>query len=364
MALKLEEKNLIGLDFLRFILSITILIYHFPHFSFPFMDLESLDFRILPFSSFLSLSYKYGDFAVQIFWMISGVIFFHFYSSSINDGKTTFYKFLYYRFSRLYPLHFVTLLCVAGLQFLYYSKFGQAFINPANDVIHFFLNLLMINYWSSNFGLSFNGPFWSVSIEIFVYIIFFLLAYVKLLNRAKYTLIIVAVFFVVYSLGILNPFHECLLYFFAGCLIAQNFDRIKLKQTLFLAVIVGIGLMLKYWTPIINHINVVRVSECFIKLNISGLFIIVFMGTFSRVNQKGKGFFRELGNMTYAMYMIHYSIQIIFILILFKRGKDFFNSNTFFLSYIACTILLGYLTYRFFESPAQNLLRKTAGVKK
>lgn len=360
MQFRTTDNDLNGLDLLRFLLSITILIYHFPHFIFPFSDLQTLNKGTLPLSASLLFIYEYGDIAVRVFWMISGVIFFHFYMEKIATRSVSFKKFAFNRLSRLYPLHLLTLISVALLQYAYFQKFNVAFINPGNDFIHFILNLLMINYWSSKFGLSFNGPFWSVSVEIFVYIIFFLLAYVKLIIKPKFTLTFTLIFFVIYFLGILNPFNECLLFFFVGCMLAQNYQRVKFSHTSFLLLLITVLLTITYYTSIFSHEYVSRLINCVIRLGIGILLIIFFSKSFTMAGVTLRTFLRTFGNMTYAMYMIHYSLQIILILIFYQKGIEFINTSEFMISYILITAILGYLIYRFFESPSQNFLRRLA----
>jgi len=105
---KSDKSLLTGLDVLRFLLAVVILIYHFPHFD--NIHLSSIDVQIdrsfseendpvlmmnLPFKSKLSLIYRYGDFAVRVFWMISGIILFTFYQDTIKTKQISFYKFCF-----------------------------------------------------------------------------------------------------------------------------------------------------------------------------------------------------------------------------------------------------------------------------
>jgi Predicted acyltransferases len=114
----------------------------------------------------------YGWTMVDLFFVISGFIFSYVY---LADGRmrATLRQFVVARFARLYPLHFAMLLA-SGLIF----AFGQ----PATagrvsaDAWHFLLNLLMLQESGLNEGLSFNAPAWSISVEVFCYAAFFLIA--------------------------------------------------------------------------------------------------------------------------------------------------------------------------------------------
>ena len=77
------------------------------------------------------------------------------------------------RFSRLYPLHLATLLALVPLILVFHALTGDDFIYKYNDAYHFGLNLAFVQYWGFEKGLSWNGPSWSISVEIALYLIFF-----------------------------------------------------------------------------------------------------------------------------------------------------------------------------------------------
>ena len=78
------------------------------------------------------------------------------------------------RFSRLNPLHIVTLAAVALLQYCYFDRYGAYFVYHINDLQHFMLHLFFASNWQPDDPLTFNGPVWSVSIEILLYAAFYL----------------------------------------------------------------------------------------------------------------------------------------------------------------------------------------------
>lgn len=93
-------------NLLRGMSSLAILIWHYQHFFFIGAGRSAgWDPSIQPLWSLLRPGYVYGEFAVQIFWCISGLILAHTY---INQKKTGLAKFSLARFSRLYPLHLLT----------------------------------------------------------------------------------------------------------------------------------------------------------------------------------------------------------------------------------------------------------------
>ncbi len=53
----------------------------------------------------LKLYYEHGFWGVDLFFVLSGFIFFHLYRRPIAEGRTSAGRFFALRFSRLYPLH-------------------------------------------------------------------------------------------------------------------------------------------------------------------------------------------------------------------------------------------------------------------
>jgi hypothetical protein len=66
----------------------------------------------------------------------------------------------------LYPLHIVTLIIVAPLQYIYLQTHGQYFI--FSESASSFIAQLFASSWFNWRTASFNGPIWSISVEILV----------------------------------------------------------------------------------------------------------------------------------------------------------------------------------------------------
>ncbi len=65
------------------------------------------------------------------------------------------------------------------------------------------------------------------------------------------------------------------------------------------------------------------------------------------------------GNMTYSSYLLHFPIQLMIVIgfALAKMRIPLYD-ETFFVVYLAVTLLASYLAFRYFEAPAQNLIRE------
>jgi peptidoglycan/LPS O-acetylase OafA/YrhL len=64
------------------------------------------------------------------------------------------------------------------------------------------------------------------------------------------------------------------------------------------------------------------------------------------------------GNMTYSSYLVHFPVQLLVALgfALCANPIPFYEA-WFFVMFVTSTLLISYLTYRYFEAPAQTLLR-------
>ena len=178
MSNKTWPNHLYTLDVSRGFAALSVVLWHWQHFAYKGNSL-SHDFvrEGQPLYGMLRLFYQRGSAGVEYFFLLSGLIFFWLYRESIPNKAVSAKTFAVQRFSRLYPLHFVTLLVVAVLQVLYVSREGNSFVYPFNDTYHFFLNLGFASKWGLEKGWSFNAPVWSISIEILLYAVFFLSAF-------------------------------------------------------------------------------------------------------------------------------------------------------------------------------------------
>ena len=169
----MKNKKIYFIEILRFLSSLMVVVWHYQHFFLPYNRQSQYSLDVIN-SKFLNI-FKFdnlGHIAVYIFFCISGFVFSYTY---LNKDPTTFKNFFYRRFARLYPLHFATLLIVAIMQLINLRLFGAYEIYFISDIKHFILNFFLISAWGFGDGFSFNGPIWSVSIEIFLYLIFFFL---------------------------------------------------------------------------------------------------------------------------------------------------------------------------------------------
>jgi peptidoglycan/LPS O-acetylase OafA/YrhL len=345
---KLTDK-LLGLEGLRFLATLAVLIWHYQHFAFIGDKPVDLIKSELPYYGWLFPFYEAGRYGVWVFWCISGFIFFWKYRDAISDRSISGWTFFVFRLSRLYPLHFMTLLLVALLQPIYFTLNGYFFVYPNNDIPHFAAQLFMASDWLPSFSNSFNGPIWSVSVEVLVYAVFFL----TLRFATKLPLFNVIVIVICVNVGLQVCF--CLAFFYAGGLaaIARKVVRdsrwqsaielaawcaaIAIPLAIFgLHLATDIGLSLLIYTPILLFCLSGRMA---LPLPLQRLLECA-------------------GNTTYSCYLLHFPIQLLIaIAFSFARQSIPYYDRGFCAAFLTTTLLASHLIYRSFEAPAQRLIR-------
>jgi peptidoglycan/LPS O-acetylase OafA/YrhL len=345
-------------NLLRGICALAILVFHYQHFFYTGTSADNFNIEMQPFYEALSFFYLNGARAVQIFWCISGLILTHTYFAKTG---TDAHSFVLSRFSRLYPLHLITLLIVAVLQLTSKTSLNTFQIYESNNKTSFFLNLFYVQKWVPDTGLSFNAPTWSVSVELAVYIMFFMV--LKLIQRYKelvpmFILIVlqfVKVNFQTYATNIF--FYECLTYFTAGVFLYFFVERLSKRSVRPLLLICEFSLIGGFGMALHYRSKVEPDSPLWLVI---GVLLVFFVAQID--DSKLAPFLirvRMLGDLSYSVFLWHVPIQITIKLVQSKYSID--NSiaynKTFFIVFIALTYFVGYLSYRYIEQPAQRIIR-------
>lgn len=356
-----QLSKLLGLELVRFISALSVLVWHYQHFF--YIANKPTDFirENQPFYGFLRLFYDHGHYGVQVFWCISGFIFFWKYRDAISSKAVTWRKFFVLRFSRLYPLHLVTLILVLALQFIYFSQRNYFFVYQDNDLYHFALQLFLASNWSYERAASFNGPIWSISVEVLVYLCFFVV--LRCVGKSILTSIVILLFCLIAKyFEVSNHVFDCLAFFYAGGLSSIAFLYFESTKYRKLLNIVSLASVLT--VPIAAYIADLYKYKYFALLFlISYMPILLF---YSAQNFSIPGSIKQVieaaGNMTYSSYLIHFPIQLIVALCyLWMEQSIPYYSQVFFLGFMASTLVCSYYIYRLFELPAQNNIRNRFG---
>ena len=364
-----SNRNL-ALDSLRGIAAFGILIWHYQHFfqvNGPFAQ---------PYEADLPFLYKYGWIMVDLFFCLSGYIFFSYYQKTIAENKISLRDFIILRLSRLYPLIVITLIFTAILNYLLFFLKGKFYIYNSNDFFSFFANLLFLQSGFFKTSLSFNAPSWSLGVEFWIYLIFFGVAF----RLKKYLAIItglISLFFLVaynnaVTLGLVffSPeFERGLGSFFLGGVthylikVIQESKKMNGNIIGFIALgIATLGYTLAHqkFSAVHEPVADAMFANDFltIVLLLNPLMIIAL--TLSPILNKIFSFrlLRFFGDISYSSYLWHVPIQLgIFLLILVGGWNLNPASKDFFFIYFLLIILISFLSTKYFEKPLQNKIR-------
>jgi len=339
------------LDGLRGVAALCVVVFHYHHFYLiDWQDRPNIPKPDqFPFSGVLLPIYENGGYAVQLFWVISGFVFAHVYFRR----RSSLPGFVIARFARLYPLHFATLLIVTFLQWLSIIGVGHWQIYGNNDVRHFMLQLILASNWSTlSRGLSFNGPIWSVSLEIVAYFIF----YFSLPVLRKYPLF-GAIIFVVLGFGFSAywPAHvpfiskavaPCVGYFFIGTAVyaANYIGGDKHKSGIIILGASAVAFAAGYCTfqreLLVVAVSVILVSVA-VRLDAAGL--------------KAPAPLMFLGRTSYSIYLVHVPLQmgVLIFADFVLGGTRFFAQSAWLMPvYLTATLAFAHISYKWLERPA------------
>ena len=360
-----------GIELLRFGAAVAVLLWHFQHFG-SGLDPAGFVRSEQPFYRLLAPFYLHGAKGVEVFWAISGFIFFFKYFDRLSRGAVAAGDFFVARFSRLYPLHLLTLVLVLVLQLAFAAQHGGHFVYQHNDLGHFVLNLLFISGWGLQQGDSFNAPIWSVSVELIVYIAFFVLVSSLTLLRAWVAALLLVGLATVAGVGVVGT---CLIYFFAGgavALLRFRPDRLPgwalvprslrphafpLATLLLLAAAVPLS-----WLVRRDPDDTRAVLLLSLTLSLAAICVVTLLDRWFLRSARVWVF---LGNLTYSSYLTHFPIQLVLVLVLPALGVSIdYRDPALFWLFFGLTFLVSVLVYRYIEMPAQSAIRRRASARK
>lgn len=363
------SKRLTALDGLRGVAAIAVVAWHWQHFFAISGDWQAGWTRSMqPFFWLLKPLYVQGWAAVDLFFVLSGFVFFWLYRDSIRSGATGAWKFSVLRISRLYPLHFAMLIAVAYLQLLFFRAHGRFFVYEPNDLPHFVAHLFMVQNWWPDSPQTFDGPTWSVSIEMLLYVLFFVACRLVAMRGA-----------------------HCLIVALAGALLLRVDEHIARGVIGFF---MG-GFMFTIWEGLREDPRAATVSKALSWTSLAGwavlcvmlymddprlsggegnnLFLIGFdfllcpltvlaLALRESAGRKTPRWLGNLGDVSYSTYLIHFPLQLSLALLAarFALTPAFFMNGGVMIAFLVVLIGSGALSYRYFERPMQDMLRRLA----
>jgi peptidoglycan/LPS O-acetylase OafA/YrhL len=354
-----------SLDVLRGIAALSVVFWHWQHFFFDGTRKAPVALDALPLYDVFFALYTKGWLGVDLFFCLSGFIFYWLYSAAVASNAVSGRDFFVLRFSRLYPLHLATLLAVAIGQALFLRMTDSYFVYPHNDAYHFVLNLLFAPAWGLEESTSFNAPVWSVSVEVALYALFFALCRLLpvrprvLLGAAAAGLVLMEVYL---------PLGRGMSAFFIGGCVYLAYERIVASSR---------TEALARWLPwLVGALWLLAVALSpgagqswfgarLMHLYAAALLFPLTILTLALVETRRGHLMRRvafLGDISYSSYLLHFPLQFAVIGVVIWIGLDrtIFYSAWTFVAFLALLLAVSLVSYRFLELPAQRALRRHA----
>lgn len=343
-----EQTRFVVLDFYRFVAALGVFIFH----------LKNIDKGISP-----AWNGSYGLF-VDMFFILSGFVISYSYPST-STGLRSYSRFLVRRIARIYPLHLLTLLAFVVLAWA-----GVPGPTSHASLLDFTHNVFLVQAWGVTDHLSFNSPSWSISAELFCYVLFPVLMLLATRVSPLALALIVAVSYGVLAHGHLPIWQD------KSQMYGANFDYGMLRALpsflngILLAILfklsrdyrtrpVAIAGVLLFATSVLILNVFAKPDLAIILFSLAILFTAIGESAFLRF--PGGSWLGRLGNTSYAIYMLH---ELLLILV-FKPAWSHLGlqPNAFPLFALACCIVLTIaadIAYTYIENPARKLINRLA----
>ena len=327
------------------------------------------DLHKLPFETATSL-FRHSYLMVDLFFVLSGFIISYVYAADrqrpmpAKEAKS----FLFTRFARIYPLHLFALLLMTVV------VFGQNWVMAlagrpvapltSRELLDWVLQLFLVHAWFSG-HVGWNIPSWSISAEMFAYLLFPLLVALhfrapRILGAALLTFSIIFYAYVAATSGSLDivaglsPL-RCIAGFGLGMLVYYNRASV---QGLSPAVLSTIQLVALAWAV------TVLCSPISDPMIVPGFVMTVWAtwtdrGLLARLLSSRP--LQWLGDISYSVYLLHVPLLSAFLFFWvhathrFPIGQDLSRSVWLCLSF-ALVLAVSTLTYKFIEVPARRYL--------
>jgi len=372
-------ERLYSLDVLRGLAALAVVFWHWQHFFFVGSSPGPFDAARLPGFALLEPLYTKGWLAVDLFFCLSGFVFYWLYAHRVASGRITAARFALLRFSRLYPLHVATLLAVGAMQIAYWQTEGHAFVYPHHDAWHLFLHVFLASSWGFERGFSFNGPIWSVSVEALLYAAFFLVTRwlpVRAPVPAAFAGFGYLVLYDVYSplgRGVGSFFLGGCAFFAFKTIVGSTWAVAMTRWVTYGALVVWLttltirflGLDVVGWAtgqvgidhPLVvgSVARAVSLWPVLVMFPTTILALALMETLWGSIGRR----LSILGDISYSIYLIHFPMQLGVALVVARMGggEETYYSAPLMLMFFVALVVLSTASYRCFEMPVQHMLR-------
>ncbi len=334
-----------------------------------------------------------GALFVDYFFILSGFIMATAYQSKI--GLTINFKsYFLLRFGRLFPLHLFMLLIwlpfIAVKLYAYHSGIGGTNPTETCNLSSFISNLFLIHSLGFYSFESWNFPSWSISVEFYTYMVFFI--YVLLIKNKRRFILPIFIAVSCYSIlcylapnAVLTRTYDygmirCLAGFFAGVALYSFYSNKQLifKNNITSSIIEIVSIALIVFVVSHAYRSITNELFAFVLFTFSlYLFASQDKGIVSKILKTPP--LQLIGRLSYSIYMVH-AIIVVGIQNVFEKIFGFTASEiilqkgehlnviitkwAFIIdsSEVLIVIALSYLTYKYIEVPWRNKFRTYAKI--
>jgi peptidoglycan/LPS O-acetylase OafA/YrhL len=361
MATSVEySRELTGL---RGLAAIWIVLFHYQYlFGF------SPDFFYLAFSN---RAIAKGYLAVDFFFVLSGFVLAMVSGQSLisrngsaREVLTRTIQFYRKRLARIYPLHVLTLLMMAGL---YIANGNQILSN--DSIRSLTANIFLIHAWGQSYMPDFNYPSWSISVEWLAYLSFPLaLTLNRVLRNYQISLIASALVSGFALVGVSTRYREgsfdltydwgwarCLLEFWIGMSIYhlhENYSKLRAINKGWLPSMILLGLLCLLMTP--------NLPDGWIVLICSLTILSIAVGSPVWRLLLGNPISHFLGEISYSIYMLHIFIGTVSLKLwvgMYGPNQSTIQGFLAFVIVLSILIALSTVSFRYFETPSRKYLQ-------
>ncbi len=338
------------LTFSRFLAAISIVVFHFGMQTPPFN------------SEVISFLFSQANVGVSYFFILSGFVMIIAYS---NRDKVSFIPYMKNRIARIYPVYFIAVI-------LTLAKYVIA--DDSYSAFAIIGNITMLQSWFPDIALSLNFPGWSISVEMFFYMVFpFLLNRVfKKISFSKLLIYTVAFFTVsqfVFHIGINSSFyqpepssnHNLFFYFpllhlsefiignLAGLFFINKLKDIRKNFDLpILLLILATAFFLKYPMGMNYHNGLFAVL--FVPMI---LFLAMNTGYITKISNRKPFVF--LGEISYGVYILQWPVRLWLEGGLRKFGLT--DPAVMFYPIVIGIIIAATISYKYIETPLRKKIK-------
>ncbi len=343
-----ESSNRIyQIDLFRFLAALSVVLFHYLFRGYSADNMSDLNF------SEIGHFFKYGYLGVQMFFIISGFVI----TLSISERSLT--RFAISRFSRLYPIYWISVLLTFSIIVLFGAPRYTA------DLKQLLFNLTMFQKY---FGVAnLDGVYWTLFIEMKFYI--FVIGLYLILNKWKeikldyliYSWLSLSVMYLFFSdLSILKQVNRFFIfewssYFIAGIIFYQIY-RNKLNFKYSTLLLFSFCISIYYAIPEMEEMAMqyhTTLSPYIVSASIAIFYLLMLLVSCKKLNRINYSGLRKIGMLTYPLYLIHQNIGFI----IFNHFNTYINKYVLVIITVVLMLLTSFVLSEFYEPIVSKFLK-------